>query len=370
MSPPEQGKGTARWLAYGLALLLAAFACAAPAAQERYDYDALGRLIRVIDEQARVTEYVYDAAGNLLQVTTGAGGAQAPVVNSISPATIRRNQVRTVQITGTGLTGVTVSNPDPGIGIGNLSVSPTVVSFTLTVSATAQLGTQAFTLANAAGSAQATLTVAPPIVYTVTPNPLAIPPDNVARQFRIEASEADTEPVIFSASTLNPAVAVAGSSPITLPAGQTQATGTITGIAAGTTVLRLSAQSFVEPLDFVVNVTTEFASANVLFTRPLGLVKGDPTAPAANSPSGPVLSAPLGVVRGDPSSPAANSPSGPVLTAPVGVIKGDPTSPEADSPSGPVLTVPLGVVKGDPTSPPAGATAGPVVSPAVGVDKP
>src|SRR3954470_13160742 len=75
----------------GLAQLLVAACVAlgalpshAPAAQERYDYDALGRLIRVIDEQGRVTQYVYDAAGNILQVITG-GTAQAPTVTSIAP---------------------------------------------------------------------------------------------------------------------------------------------------------------------------------------------------------------------------------------------------------------------------------------------
>lgn len=38
----------------------------ASAAQEKFDYDPLGRLVRVVDEQGRVTNYVYDPAGNLL----------------------------------------------------------------------------------------------------------------------------------------------------------------------------------------------------------------------------------------------------------------------------------------------------------------
>jgi YD repeat-containing protein len=41
-------------------LLCGAFG--AHAAQERYDYDALGRLVRVIDEHGRATEYTVSGA--------------------------------------------------------------------------------------------------------------------------------------------------------------------------------------------------------------------------------------------------------------------------------------------------------------------
>jgi len=64
-----------------VAVLATLFAGPVQAGEERYDYDALGRLVRVIDEQGRVTEYVYDAAGNILQViVSGTGSAQPPAV--------------------------------------------------------------------------------------------------------------------------------------------------------------------------------------------------------------------------------------------------------------------------------------------------
>src|SRR5215212_10909121 len=91
------------------ALVLLLSPQAAFAGEERYDYDGLGRLIRVIDEQGRVTEYVYDAAGNILQVITGQGGAQGPTVTAISPSNIRRGETRAFQITGTGLSGAHVT---------------------------------------------------------------------------------------------------------------------------------------------------------------------------------------------------------------------------------------------------------------------
>ena len=277
-----------------LALVFGVLACTATAhaAQERYDYDALGRLIRVIDEQGRVTEYVYDAAGNILQVTgAGAGSAQAPAISAITPSSVRRNRQKTLQVTGSGLQGVRVSADDPTLDILHLSVSPTSVTFTLAVSNAATLGNHTLTFANAAGSAQATITVAPAIAYVITPNPLALPPDNIARQFQIQASDADTEAITLTASTLSSSIARAGTTPITLAAGQTLATGTITGIAVGTTLLSLASPAFVEPVFATVYVTTDFANANVIQSKVLGIVKGDPSSPSANSPSGPVLSA-------------------------------------------------------------------------------
>ena len=52
------------------------------AATERFDYDPLGRLIRVISD-TQTTEYVYDAAGNILEVKTGAA-ATPPSVSGIT----------------------------------------------------------------------------------------------------------------------------------------------------------------------------------------------------------------------------------------------------------------------------------------------
>src|SRR5439155_26641069 len=98
------------------------------AGQERYDYDALGRLIRVIDEQGRVTEYVYDAAGNILQVITG-GAAQAPAITAISPTSIRRGGTAQVTITGSGFTGAEVSASDPGLDISGVQTVATQISF-------------------------------------------------------------------------------------------------------------------------------------------------------------------------------------------------------------------------------------------------
>lgn len=85
------------------------------AGQERYDYEAPGRLIRVIDENSRVSEYQYDAAGNLLRVITGSDFAQAPVVSSVSPSTVRRSETRPVTISITVTPAALGASAEPGI---------------------------------------------------------------------------------------------------------------------------------------------------------------------------------------------------------------------------------------------------------------
>jgi len=82
----HQGSRLARLAFCGLTLFFLLFAAVTGAS--RYDYDALGRLIRVIDEQGRVTEYVYDPAGNLTQRTDALGQPWTftydPVFNQIT----------------------------------------------------------------------------------------------------------------------------------------------------------------------------------------------------------------------------------------------------------------------------------------------
>src|SRR6185295_3864720 len=108
--------------------------------------------------------------------------------------------------------------------------------------------------------------------------------------------------------------------PVSLLAGQRTATGTIAGLATGSAVLTLTNSSLLNSMEAQVYVTTESANANVIYTRALGLVKGDPAVPSTDSTSGPVLSAPLGVIKGDPASyPGATV--GPILSSPLGVEK-------------------------------------------------
>lgn len=268
----------------------------AHAAQERYDYDGLGRLIRVIDEQGRVTEYVYDAAGNILQVIAGAA-AQTPTITTISPNTLRRGETRAFQITGTGLTGANLSVADPGLDITNLRVSATQVLFNLTATTSAVFGSQVLTLSNAAGSTTTTIAVNPlqPKVG-MTPLPIAVPPTGAARSFFVSLSSPDNIAHVINLASANPAIATVAPASVTLAAGQTEAVVSIAGQTAGTTAINLTSATL-PGTSVPVFVTSEFTGITTSFAQPVGVTLE--SAPGSISTSiGPIVSPHVGVVVG------------------------------------------------------------------------
>lgn len=281
-------------------LLLVAAVCGsiavAHAGQERYDYDALGRLVRVIDEQGRVTEYTYDAAGNLLQVNTGAT-AQPPTISSISPNAVRRGQTQQFQVTGSGLNAVTVTNTDPQISVSNLQSTSTQVTFSLTASTTAALGTQQLSFTNSAGTTSASFTVNPVLPkVSVAPVPLAIPPDGAAHNFTISLSNADVFNHTITLSTSDSTVATVSPASLTIPAGQTSAQASITGIKAGNVTFTLASSTLGNIL-VPVFVTADFRGLNTSFSSVLGVVLQGVQQPGSQQIS-PLLSPNLGVVVG------------------------------------------------------------------------
>lgn len=290
------GRG-ARLLA-ATTMLLGAVASWLPAQAgfERYDYDAIGRLIRTIDEQGRATEYQYDAAGNILRVITGSGTAQPPTISSIAPTTIRRGETKLVTLSGANLSGAAVGNSDAGLEIVDVRTTPSQITFTLSISASASLGLHAFVLSSAAGTATASISVAPALPrLTVEPTPLAIPPDNVARPVTLRLSEPDVidHVVALSASNANMTVTPAQ---VTFVAGQTQATASVKGVTAGQAELRLNSATLGNTA-VPVFITADFQGISTSYAKPLGVVLETATTPGSQTYS-PIAGGLLGVVVG------------------------------------------------------------------------
>lgn len=291
-----RGRG-ARLLAAAAVLLCAgAYWLQAQAGFERYDYDALGRLIRTIDEQGRATEYQYDAAGNILRVVTGSGQAQPPAISSISPSTLRRGETRLITLSGSNLSGAAVGNSDAGLDILDVRTTPNQITFTLAVSAIANLGSHTFVLSSAAGSATAAITVAPALPkLSVEPTPLAIPPDNVARPVTLRLSGPDTIDHVVALSASNANIAVTPAQ-VTFVAGQTQATASVKGVTAGQAELRLNSTTLGNTA-VPVFVTAEFQGISTSYAKPLGVVLESNSTPGSQTIS-PVAGGLLGVVVG------------------------------------------------------------------------
>lgn len=224
-------------VATGVAVL--ALVCTAHAAAERYEYDGLGRLIRVIDTSNKVTEYDYDAAGNIRAVRTD-GSAQPPTVTGISPSAIRRGSSGRITLTGTQLATASLSADDPELSISRVSRSPTSISFDLLASPQANLGVSTFRLSSISGTATVSLQIRPAKpVPSVAPLPIAISPSAAAAGFDLSLDHADDESHQFSLTVVRTDVATVSPASLSIAAGQLSARFSVRGLTGGNTELRL-----------------------------------------------------------------------------------------------------------------------------------
>lgn len=348
------------------------------AAADRFDYDSAGRLIRRIDDQSRGTDYLYDPAGNVLQVT-GPAQAVPPTIASGPLADQRRNDARQVSVGGTGLGGVVIRTSHPGIIISQLTSTATAASFRLAVSNQVPLGRQELVFQNSAGSIALPFNVLPAVGFTFVPEPISVAPDNIARKFSVQMSEPFADAKTFSLATLSSGIAKPKSSQISFAPGQMQADLGIIGITQGTTLLRLYNTGLNEPVESLVYVGSGLADL-VRLGNAVGVSRGlptylSPTSMASTSyvgisrgiswyasPGAMTNSSAIGIARGTPwyasSSATWNSSA-------IGIARGTPwyMSPAANSNSGTV-----GIVRGTPWY--ISATTNPLVAPLVGIARP
>lgn len=268
----------------------------ATAVEQRYDYDALGRLVRSISGTT-ATEYVYDPAGNLLEVKS-AGAAIAPVVSSVTPSDLRRGTSAVIRIDGSGFTSATVTGPATGFVISGQKVLATSIEFNLAVDATAPVGPQAFTISNAAGSASFTITVNSTLpTLSVAPLPLAVAPDGVPRSFNITLSNTDGVAHTVNLATANSTIATVSPASLSITPGQTSVLASIKGLTGGSTTLTLTSPTL-QTVQVPVFVTAEFAGINTSNAPLVGVVLEAPPAPPVSQTIQLGSRADVGVVVG------------------------------------------------------------------------
>ncbi len=297
--PPHRKGWFARFLSIVLFAAVTQVAHLAIAGEEHYEYDPLDRLVRVIDEQGRSTQYVYDAAGNLLSVVQGKA-VPPPSVTSIAPDALRRGESKSFKITGSALNNVTVSAGGLGLSVSSVVATATEVSLTLSASATATLGAQKLTLANAAGSAEAQISILPllPKLF-VAPTPLAIPPDGTQRKFTLRLSSTDTVAHNIALAVSDAGIATVSPAGVTIAAGELEAAANIAGLKAGQTTITLSSATLGSTV-VPVYVTSEFRGINTSQAPLVGVIlEAPPPAPGATPQQNAAIGGSfLGVVKG------------------------------------------------------------------------
>lgn len=277
-------------------LLLAVAASALLAAEQSYDYDPLGHLVRSTTG-GNTVEYRYDAAGNLLEVT-GNQSVAVPVVATVTPNALRRGQAAQITLSGAGLAYASVTAPTAAFAISAVSAQPESIRFNLALSDDAPLGDQTFTVSNSAGSANFVLTVNPKLpVLSVAPLPLAVAPDSVPRSFTITLSNADTIAHTVNLSTANPAIATVSPATLNIAPGQTSVLASVTGLSGGSTNLSLTSPTLQTVL-VPVFVTADFVGINTSHAPLIGVVVEQPPAPPPSQTIQLGARADVGVVVG------------------------------------------------------------------------
>ena len=277
-------------------LLLLLAASALLAAEQTYDYDALGRLVRSTGG-GNVVEYRYDAAGNLLEVS-GNLPVTPPTVSTVTPDSLRRGQSAQITLTGDGLGYASVTSPSSALTLSGVSAQPSAIAFNLSVADDAPLGAQTFTVSSSAGSANFAVTVNPKLpVLLVAPVPLAVAPDSVPRSFIITLSNPDTVAHTVNLATSNPAIATVSPASLSVAPGQTSVLASIAGVLGGSTTLSLTSPTL-QTVQVPVFVTAEFAGINTSHAPLLGVVLETPPGPPATQTVQLGASADVGVVIG------------------------------------------------------------------------
>lgn len=288
-SQPRARHGLARRLrgpASAWLLGLLAVAAAGFAAQDRYEYDAAGRLVRHVDGQDRVIEYRYDPPGNLVSVQANTVDALRPRLNSLAPAVVRRDSAQAVVLGGERLQNGTLVASHPGLRLSGVQGGSDRIDAQLAVAADVPVGAHTLRYSNSVGSAEIALQVAPALpTINLEPSPLALPPDGVTRQVVLRLSHADTVAHTVTISSSDATRGTVSPASLTLAAGQTSAQVSVTPKAAGFFTLSIGSSTLV-PASVPVFVTADFRGVNTSHAQPVGVRVGEATGPAPRTAQG------------------------------------------------------------------------------------
>lgn len=270
------------------------------AAQDRYEYDGLGRLITHLDGSGVATQYQYDAAGNILSVVRrSATELAAPQLTGISPSVIRRGETRRIVLSGAHLQNTTLQLSAPGMRWSNIERTAAAIAFDLTVDSQVALGSVPIVVSSLAGSASTAITVAPELpAMAVEPSPLALPPNGNAFRVTIRLSNPDAVPHQVNLASSDVSRVTVDRTSVSFAAGQTTAEFQVAGVVAGFANLQLTSPTL-QPLTVPVFVTADFRGLSTSDALPVGLVVGssEPVAEPRSS-NGPFVAAPVGVSLG------------------------------------------------------------------------
>jgi hypothetical protein len=167
----------------------------------------------------------------------------APTISTVSPNSLAQGATnQSVTITGTNLTGGTVSFSNPGVTGGTATVTATSITLPVSVTAGATTGAGTVTVTTAGGSANSPFTVTAatqaPTISTVTPN--SLPQGAMSQSVTIAGTNLTSGTVSFSnpgvtGGIFTSATATSITLPVTVLSNATTGAGTVSVTTTGGT---------------------------------------------------------------------------------------------------------------------------------------
>lgn len=228
----------------------------------------------VQSDTQRILEYEYDEAGNITAVRTGLN-LGPPDVTEIQPAFVNINSFNTLTATGVNLAGATVETTTPGLSILNYTVlSETKITLTLRAddSATTGPGELLFTTRLGEDSESIAIAERTPVIST-EPNPVILSPNGTGVFVRLIFDQPFDTDQIYDIAITDTAIASVDRQTMTLFAGETETTVTVTGLQVGNTILEINQLSNFLALGIPVYVNeAQLPDGEHLFSsEPLGI---------------------------------------------------------------------------------------------------
>lgn len=196
---------------------------------------------QVFADTQQVVDYQYDSAGNIIGVRVGQNLAP-PDVTDLSPPFINRESFAFVTATGINLTKATVTLNAIGVTLIDVTnVSETEIRFTLFADNTATIGNVPVTFTTRLGTDVENVVVAErtPIVST-DPNPIILMPNSEVVDVHLSFDQPFATDQTFDIAITDETVATVSDQTVTLAAGETEVSTTITGLVVGSTTLEIN----------------------------------------------------------------------------------------------------------------------------------
>lgn len=227
----------------------------------------------IFADSQRIIDYQYDGAGNIIGIRSGRN-LDPPDVTQLNPAFVNQGSSIFIEATGVNLFRADVTTAATGISVSNVFSTETKITFILSANETAAFGLAPLTFTTRLGSDTENITVAErtPVIST-EPNPIVLAPDAPPVLVKLVFDQPFITAQTYDLAIRDTTVASVSETFITLPAGSTEVSVTVSALTVGTTALEINqlADFIALAIPVIVNDDQLPAGTFAFYAKPVGV---------------------------------------------------------------------------------------------------